>query len=422
MDLSQRYRWEENIPAYLDVVWRHEQNDLYMADLILSAGVAWNKVGVFSLVLDSGELSEDTIHDGCLENDRSRDAFIREGYFESYFLDSAGVAFKVGQQHLIIGEGYILDDFLLTGQVGFNLNRILGWPGNLYATVAKVGGSSIYSQLRAVRPLNPYERISVSLGWLHDTEGFLAELLEDVDGSYPGRLPWSGYELETRSDLFWLTFSLNKMFHTFLFSAVGIVEGGVIHGRAEQAGRTARSTIPSLGYLVDLQVEKNITDNFSVQLYWLMASGDGDPVGKMANGELLETYLAIVPFITRTNIFFNGGINETFSNREFHMAGHTARGFCVPGTVLEYYFTDRIYAVGKAAYLFSLVDPPAWSRGRTYGWEVDLMGFWEIGKYVLLSFEGDVFFPGSFFQSAANPDPNTAYRIMVGLDLFFEFP
>ena len=69
------------------------------------------------------------------------------------------------------GESYILDDFLLAGQVGLDLHAMLDLPLELYGSVTRVEGSSLYFQLRAVHPFTPYEYLSLSVGWLHDTRG-----------------------------------------------------------------------------------------------------------------------------------------------------------------------------------------------------------------------------------------------------------
>ena len=94
--LGQRFRVEQELPT--DPGLRKEQSSrtFYQANVLLSLDCDWYSFGAVSIVMDSGELSEDTIRDGTLENDRSEDAFFQEGYFESYFLDAKGVTFKMG--------------------------------------------------------------------------------------------------------------------------------------------------------------------------------------------------------------------------------------------------------------------------------------------------------------------------------------
>lgn len=415
------FRVEENIPEYLELEWDTPQQTHYQTDLMLSLDLAWDCLGAMCLILDSGEISEDTIDGSGLENDRSEDYFFQQGYFESSFLDESGVAFKVGQQHLVVGDSYILDDFLLAGQVGLDLNRILGLPWSLYGTLAHIRGSALYYQIKAVCPINPFERFSVSVGWLHDTEGFLAELIEDIASRYPRAFTWSPiYRLRSDADIFWLVLSGNKHLRFVSLSATCILEGGQLNIRAtDPAGKTVRFETPSLGFLLDLQAEKNLTDRLSLEIFWLMASGEGDPGDALRTGKFFNSFLSIVPYITRTNIFFNGGISENLSHREFNLAGHTARGFCVPGVGITYFFTENLWLEAKAAYLFSIVSPPDYSSGSVYGWEADLMGFWNWGEHVGLSVEADVFFPGSFFRRPSSPEPEPAYRIMTGIDLFF---
>jgi hypothetical protein len=369
--------------------------------------------------MDSGELSEDTFWDGTLENDRSEDAFFQEGFFESYFLDSKGVSFKVGQQHFVSGESYILDDFLLAGQVGLNLNTLLDLPLELYASVTRVEGSSLYVQLRAVHPFTAYERLSLSVGWLRDAEGSLAELLEETVSLDPGS-PAFGFSFESEGDIFWIALAANKSFSDFRISTVAILDAGTATWSAWQGGiLRAQNDLTVLGYLFDIQVARNLTDKLVLEVFYLMASGEDDPLGEIRGGGTLSAYLAIVPFVTRLNLFFNGGINENLSTRSLGVAGDSARGFGVPGLTLRYDFLDNLWAVWKGAYLFAATSPPEGASGRVYGWETDLMVTWDVHKYLRLSLEADVLLPGSFFERAGRPDPDPFYRVMGGMDIYF---
>ena len=144
--------------------------------------------------------------------------------------------------------------------------------------------------------------------------------------------------------------------------------------RSDDQGRNAEAKPTAFGYLIDVLVARNLTDRLVVEVFYLMASGDDDPQGAIRQGGTLNAYLAIVPFITRLNLFFNGGINENLSTRSLGVAGHTARGFGVPGVTMRYAFLGKSLGGRKAAYLFAVASPPGQSSGRVYGWETDLMG------------------------------------------------
>ncbi len=417
--LGQRVRVERELPTDLSLREGRSSRTFYQANVVLALDFDWYSLGAVSIVMDSGELSEETIRDGSLENGRSEDAFFREGYFESYFLDSKGVTFKVGQQHFVAGESYILDDFLLAGQLGLNLHKLLDLPLELYASVTRVEGSSLYVQLRAVHPFTAYERLTLSFGWLQDREGFLAQILEDAFSQIP-RSREAALSFRSHGELFWAALSAYKYFGKFRLSTVAILNTGRLSltGTDDQ-GRSGRVDVTALGYLFDLQLARNVTERLVLEVFYLMASGDDDPWGEISSGGTLHAYLAIVPFVTRLNLFFSGGINENLSTRSLGLAGHTARGFGVPGVSLRYDFLDDVRVVWKGAYLFAVASPREAASGRVYGWETDLMGTWDIGKHVRLSLEADLLLPGSFFERAGRPDPDPAYRLMGGLDLFF---
>jgi hypothetical protein len=247
----------------------------------------------------------------------------------------------------------------------------------------------------------------------------LADLLEETVSQIPGS-PAAGFSFESLSDIVWIAMSARKIVSEFRFSLVGILNTGssTLSG-VDDRGRTFRSDFSALGYLIDFLVGRNLTDRLVLELFYLMASGDDDPAGAIREGETLSAYLSIVPFITRTNLFFNGGINENFSTRSFGTAGNSARGFGAPGVMMTYSFLDNLWMIFKAAYLFSAASPPEKVAGRVYGWETDLMGYWDIGDHVRLSMEADLFLPGSFFEGPELPDPDPAFRLMVGVDFFF---
>lgn len=417
--LGQRFRFERELPTDLGLHEEPSSRELYQAYAVLSLDFDWYSFGAVSIVMDSGELSEDTIQDGKLENDRSEDIFFQEGYFESYFLDSKGFSFKVGQQRYVSGESYILDDFLLAGQVGLNLHKMIDLPLELYASVSRVEGSSLYFQLRAVHPFSSYERVSLSVGWLHDTEGFLVGILDEVFSQLPD-LQGAGLSFQSDGELLWVALSAHKSIGAFRLTTVGILNTGKISWYAsDSSGPRTQQDVTAMGYLFDVQLARNLTEKLTLEVFYLMASGDDDPYGEVKRGGTLNAYLAIVPFITRLNIFFNGGINENLSTRSLGVAGLTARGFGVPGLTLRYDFLDNLWVVWKGAYLFAVASPPEKAAGREYGWETDLMATWDVGKHVRLSVEADVLLPGSFFERADRPDPDPAYRVIGGLDIFF---
>jgi len=417
--LSNRFRGERNLPDTNDPDGEQSSRFLYQGDVVAWLGLDWSSFGSIMCVLDSGELSKDTIIDGTLQNDRTEDYFFQQGYFESFFLDPYGVAFKVGQQHFVAGDSYILDDFLLAGQVGFDMHQILDLPFELYGSVVRVEGASLYFQLKAAHPFSTHEKISLSLGWLHDTEGFFTDIHEEIVAMLPNP-PAAGVSLRSSSEILWVALSMQKMLASFRVSLVGIVNTGTISlYRENRQGRIVESGFPVLGYLVDLQVGRDLTDRLYLELFYLMASGEDDMEGSILRGERLNAFVSIVPFITRTNLFFDGGINDVLSTRSFETAGTDARGFGVPGVALYYSFTEHLSAVWKGAFLFATASPPETASGGVYGCETDLMGFWDLGKYLRLSFEADLFLPGDFYRREGSPDPVPAYRIMGGLDVFF---
>ena len=165
----------------------------------------------------------------------------------------------------------------------------------LYATVARVQGASLYFQLKARHPFSAQERITLSLGWLHDREGLFAamweDLLEGIYTPYPNLDPYPGFSWSSTSDILWIILSANKMVSSFRLSAVGILNAGTttLHG-SNLSGDWYRYEFPNLGYLLDFQAARNMTDRLSLEVFYLMASGDDAPFRSVREAERLGSF------------------------------------------------------------------------------------------------------------------------------------
>jgi hypothetical protein len=114
--------------------------------------------------------------------------------------------------------------------------------------------------------------------------------------------------------------------------------------------------------------------------------------------------------VTATNLFFAGGLSESFAARQSSAPGVNGRGVTAPGVTLTF---DPVSSVGidlKAAYLVAPVRGPF--GGRVYGTEADAGISWAIRDGILLGAELDVLWPGDFYLGS-----KTVYKAIVGLDL-----
>ena len=155
-----------------------------------------------------------------------------------------------------------------------------------------------------------------------------------------------------------------------------------------------------------------------------------------------NSFIAVYPYITHTNIFFSGGMNQNFSARSFSTAGINGRGVLAPGLTAGFDITEDITVRLVTAGLFAQ-GAHLLSGERFYGWESDLNFSWTASDHVRLLLEADYLLTGGFFDfdkpvcepyeytaagrtvvefnfAAGSPASEpAAWKIMVGLDVSY---
>ena len=235
----------------------------------------------------------------------------------------------------------------------------------------------------------------------------------------------------SRGDLFWVGVRTNKIFDRASLSATAIVEFGRFDFTAKLPNLTdTYASSPScLGWMADVAFYYDITDVFTLGGFFLFLSGEADPPGELRKtSPRYNSFLSIYPYITRTNIFFYGGMNQTYSARASSTSGVNGRGVIAPGLTAGYDITDDLSVRFTSAVLFSH-GPYTFSDGHFYGWENDLNLQWNVSKYMRMLFEADYLWTGDFFDFAKpledpyrdrlfTNEPN-AWKVLIGLDLYY---
>ncbi|GEJ57402.1 hypothetical protein [Anaeromyxobacter diazotrophicus] len=166
------------------------------------------------------------------------------------------------------------------------------------------------------------------------------------------------------------------------------------------------------GQLAHLRVAAPVGDAWRFGGFFLYLSGDAPPAEKARLGEPARYggFLGVAPFITDTNIFFNGGVAETFAARQATAPGVNARGVIAPGLNASWEPAPAFGVDARAAYLVAPVAGPF--GGRVYGPEADLELTWSPAGWLTLLAEADALFPGDFFAGRA-----TITKVVVGCDV-----
>ncbi len=107
-------------------------------------------------------------------------------------------------------------------------------------------------------------------------------------------------------------------------------------------------------------------------------------------------FVGIAPYLTETNLFFGGGLSESFADRQATAPGVNGRGVIAPVVELRLEPGAGASLLARAAWLGAAVRGPF--GGRTYGTELDLEASWAAAPWLVLGAELDALFPGDFFK------------------------
>jgi len=166
------------------------------------------------------------------------------------------------------------------------------------------------------------------------------------------------------------------------------------------------------GELAHLRLRGSLSSMLEVGGFFLFLSGDQPPMVKAAQGLAARYggFLGVSPYVTDTNIFFNGGISESFAARQATAPGVNGRGVIAPGLTLSFDPFQSFGVDARGAYLLAPSLGPF--GGRVYGPEVDLELTYSPLRWLILAAEGDVLFPGDFF-----PAGPAVTKVVLGVDL-----
>ena len=192
----------------------------------------------------------------------------------------------------------------------------------------------------------------------------------------------------------------------------GALSGGTIHRLELYSGQVVAQDAPLSGQAAQVRWASSPLDWLTLTPWFLYLSGDGGPYGK-PNRALSDGYrgfLGVTPLVTATNLFFQGGISETFSSRQVAAPGVNGRGVVAGGLTMGLDLPGDVDLTGRAAWLQAPVAGPF--GGRHYGTELDGELSWQAASWLVLALEGDVLLPGDFFAGQ-----RTTSKVVLALDV-----
>lgn len=343
---------------------------------------------------------------------------------------------RVGRKRFTVADGFVYDDYGTGIEATFDLGAIgpswdLGaalfyptrdFPGNS-------GATSFMLALRADYLPSLFEHAGVFLALFRDRTNSLADLFR---GSFaePSVLALRGQAVGTpgfaREEITLAVTQSSPLESDGWLGWTGTSGSmAVLGAKLDWTGALAlgRFTVrlPALqlesptsvfGQLAHLRLRARAGREVELGGFFLFLSGDLPPSEKARLGlpERYGGFLGIAPFVTDTNIFFNGGVAESFASRQATAPGVNGRGVIAPGLTASWDPLRALAFDARAAYLVAPEVGPF--GGRVYGPEVDLEVTWSPLSWLTFAAEGDVLFPGNFFAGRA---PVT--KVVLGIDL-----
>jgi hypothetical protein len=174
---------------------------------------------------------------------------------------------------------------------------------------------------------------------------------------------------------------------------------------------TTPVAVPALGWLLSGRLVAQPGSGFTISPFFIWLTGDSPPSTQqiLSGSGNWGGFLAISPYITATNLFFQGGISESYADRRASASGVNARGVVAPGVEVRW-SRGSFDAAVKAAWLWS--DEASALGGVSYGPEVDLNISWTPWRWLALLAEADVLALGNFF-----PGQGVARKFILGVNL-----
>lgn len=366
--------------------------------------------------------------------------FLREAWVGASAGRNDFAFLRAGRHRFAVADGLVYDDYGLGLEARLDLGAV-GPPWELSAaaflpTRDWPDAFSPLLLLRADRMLSLFDHVGAFAAYFHDGAGEVPNLFRGaaIEGSAlrlqgltpapgttlpPAASPYQqeartlaaalGGKVEGSADLLW----------TGLSASLAPWRGHRLSATAALVAGTVRFTVPLafetsvLGWGASASYEARAHRDLLVGARFLWLSGDRPPQEKVrfSLSERYRGFVGIAPWITATNLFFRGGLSETFAARQASAPGVNGRGVFGPVLRARWEPAEAFQAELRGAYL--LAPEPGPFGGRVYGPEVDLNLRWSPLAWISLSLEADQLWSGDFY----GPERAPVKKLILGLDL-----
>jgi hypothetical protein len=362
--------------------------------------------------------------------------FLREAWVGASLGRNDFAFLRAGRHRFTVADGLVYDDYGLglearldLGAVGppWDLGAALLWPTRDWPEALQRRSPIVV--LRADRMLSLFEHLGAFAAFYRDRTGSAADLFSGatveasavrLGGLAPGTEDYRSEAVrlarilttgrEGSADLAWLGLTghlVAARAHRLAFTLAAAT--GHVHMAAP--GASGEITARVQGLALSASWEMRLHRDLLAGARFLFLSGDVPPPERARLGlpERYGGFLGVSPWITATNLFFAGGLSETFAARQATAPGVNGRGVFGPILRAVYEPSPLLRAEVKGAFLAAEEVGPL--GGRVYGPEADLNLRWAPLTWLALSAEADWLFPGDFFGGGP-----PMRKLVVGLD------
>ena len=320
-----------------------------------------------------------------------------DGEVTGAYLDysPSGYSFDIGLQPFLFGNGKVFYNDEPGLAVKLNCSPRFYINGEAYRVFDR---SSMATITLGYIP-GFLETVEIIGAWFNDRDDGLADLYAPL---------FSAEDIESSGNLFWIGGQADFFIRDMFVSCLLLHQDGSIE--IDNGLTTLKQDVNA--WLIDLDINYNLTQQVSMGAFLFAASGDHHP------GEQdLNTFVSPMPFNDRTIIFFNGGFERYDIEEAILPAGVTWDGVIAPGLSIEYLPFSAMDVKLAAALLYpegGLFDQDTW-----YGWEIDTRLAYALFEDCELFFEAGIFAHGNYFKQTYGYQPDPVTRAVAGIDVTF---
>ena len=399
------------------------------------------------LGLDSGEVSSRAFDHGDFTSRAKNTYFLNQADLRAFLFPDGWFSLHGGFWTVQSAGGCLVDYPLLGLEAEGDLDIPLAVPLNFWVRGHKVDSEKIFDPDQKSflleggvgYALGPKGKAKVFYDYFSDPDNFFKDLLNPVLKRVLAQRFGNVYQqlLDQFGDLI-----QNSSTHLHYLGASVEKEHGVFSGRGllvyefggmDLSGQVPRVlgggtrdfsvSLPIRGELLDvsLGVRPHQKIRLGGEFFW--SSGDGfknlkpDQAGggQKISGQKINGFFSIIPQITVTNLFFNGGISQNLFAGSSQASGIDGHGVLAPVFSLSADPARKLSLDFRAALL--LAQEGRTGGGSRYGEEFDLTFNCRVRKGLSALLESDILFPGNYFPAGSDP----VWRVSAGIDYRFEF-